>query len=162
VIGHCSNISKLCHMEQRLYNIRVGLMLFSIITSCKNKMWYQVPKTRTFLSVTVFGCVSYELNQKVDKETGGMCNTLKITPLRIFCGACIELHCHCYTQTYVVAIEPLRLACQKCVQKKVCVYVCVCVYIYIHVIHIYIYVCVCVYVCMYVCMHAFVYCTPLP
>jgi len=62
-----------------------------------------------------------------------MCNTLKIIPLGIFCGACIELHCHCYTQTNVMAIEPLRLACQKCMQKEVyvCMRVCVCVCVYI-------------------------------
>jgi hypothetical protein len=123
VIGHCSNISKLYRMEQRLYNIRIGLMLFSIITSSKSKMWCQVSKIRSFLSVTVFGCVSYELNRKVDKEIGGMRNTLKITQLGIFFGASIELHWHCYTHTNVMTIESLRLTCQKGRQKKVCTYI---------------------------------------
>jgi hypothetical protein len=120
-------------MERRLYNIRIDLMLFSIITSCKSKMWYQVSKTRSFLPVTVFGCVFYELNRKVDKEIGGIRNTLEITPLRIFCGASRELHCQCYTQTNVVATEPLRLACQKCRQKKACMCVCVCMCIHTHI-----------------------------
>ena len=90
-----------------------------------------------------------------------MCITLKLTPLGIFCGACLELHCHCYTQTNVMAIEPLRLACQKCTQKQVCMYMyvlCVCVYIYIYIyLHTYIYIYTHThthtYIHMYVCMH---------
>jgi len=114
-------------------------MLFSIITSSKSKMWCQVSKIWSFLSVTVFGCVSYELSRKVDKETGGMRNTLKVTQLGIFCGASIELHCHCYTHTNVMAIESLRLTCQKCRQKKVCTYIHTYVRTYVRT---YVYICV--------------------
>ena len=130
VIGHCSNISKMYCMEQRLYNIRVGLMLFSIITSCKSKIWYQVPKSRSFLPVTVFGCVSYELNRKVDKEIGGIFNTLKNNTTENFLwnfyriALSLQHTDKCYgnwtTETGVSEVHA---------KESVCV--CVCVYIYI-------------------------------